>query len=202
MAQIEFEQSLKSDFEIREEKDKLIAELQKKGKADIDLEASQLTAQDYKDLWKDELSKCKLSSRITEADKKNDRKSVNRELEKPLILVIEQKLGNGKYFVLPQGQRQDGETMRQCAERILREQCGDQLNVQFYGNAPCGFYKYKYPVSQRKDAVGVKLFFFRTAYRSGTIDAKQTPKYEWLTCADLETKFKRPYFDSISQFMI
>jgi large subunit ribosomal protein L46 len=35
--------------------------------------------------------------------------------------------------------------MRQAAERVLNIKCGDAVKAKFLGNAPCGFYQYKFP---------------------------------------------------------
>lgn len=201
MKQIEFERSYKSDFEIRDEKDKLIAQLTQKGNYDDVESALQQTAQDLKDAWRDEFQKCQLNSRTTEADRKNDVKSTNRKLEETLILLVEQKLGNQKHMLLPQGKRQNGETMRQTAERVLKENCGDNIEVMFYGNAPCGFYKWKYPSDQRGECVGAKVFFYRSAYKKGQINEKQS-KFEWLDKEELQGKLKTQYAASVSQFVL
>lgn len=203
MKLIEFENSLKSDHEIRKEKEKRQLELLKKGDIEVDLdsESSKQTAQDLEDACVDELHKFEFAPRTTEADKKNDIKSMERKLDDKLILLIEQKLGSKKYFLLPQGKHQDGETMRQTAERVLKESCGSDMKVLFYGNAPCGFYKYKYPADQRKDAVGAKVFFYRTALQSGSITDKKV-NFEWLNAEEMRKKVKEPYFDSVSQFLI
>lgn len=37
----------------------------------------------------------------------------------------------------------------------MKNHCGDSVVAQIYGNAPCGFYKYKYPTEVRKQK-GVK----------------------------------------------
>lgn len=201
MKQIEFEQSYKSDFEVRDEKDKLITQLTQKGNYD-DVESTlQQTAQDLKDVWRDEFQKFQLNSRVTEADRKNDVKSTDRKLEDTLILLVEQKLGNQTHMLLPQGKRLDGETMRQTAERVLKENCGDEIEVMFYGNAPCGFYKWKYPADQRGETVGAKLFFYRSAYKKGRVNEKQS-KFEWLDKQELQGKLQKQYAESVSQFVL
>lgn len=200
--QIEFEKSYKSDFEIRDENDKLLKQLtHQKGNFDEIDAALQQTAQDMKDAWKDELHTFQLSSRITEADRKSDVKSTNRKLEETLILLVEQMVGDKKLMLLPQGKRRDGETMRQTAERVLKENCGDGIEVLFYGNAPCGFYKWKYPNNQRKETVGAKVFFFRSVYKKGRVSDKQ-PNYEWLDKDEFNEKLKNQYADSVSQFLL
>jgi len=201
--QIELENSLRSDHEIRHQKDIAQAELIKKGEIDFDIDmdtTSKATAQDMEDAYNDELNKFQFEPRISEADKTNDIKSLNRKLEDILVLLVEQKLGDKKYLLLPQGKREDGETMRQTAERVLKATCGENMNVLFYGNAPCGFYKYKYPANKRTDAVGAKVFFYRSVHNSGQVDAKSS-EYEWLNKAELKQKLQDPYYQSVSQFL-
>jgi len=179
--QIEYEKSCLSDFEIRHIRDVKVAEKIKKadGKFDVDAVASQ-TAQDNADAWKKELAKFQFAPRTTAADQNNDVKSVNRKLDDTLVLLTEQQIGNRKIFVLPQGKRNDGETLRQTAERVLHAACGNSLNVQFWGNAPCAFYKYKYPSGPNDlNAIGAKIFFFRAIYSSGGVDQKLS-NFEWL----------------------
>ncbi|XP_055689810.1 39S ribosomal protein L46, mitochondrial [Lutzomyia longipalpis] len=205
---VEFEQSLLSDHERRHEKDILLAESIKKGlEVDLDDVASKQTAEDFEDACDEELEAFKLASRQTEADRKKDFTSVQRKLEDTLFLLVEQTVGNKKIFLLPQGVRQEGETMRQTADRVLREICGEKLNVQVYGNAPVGFYKYKYPQSQRKEAVGAKVFFFRAAHLAGNPgkvekSEKGTGKFLWHTKEEIEGKLPPEYMRSVQQFLL
>lgn len=201
---LEFENSYKSEFEVQAEKDLKIAELIKSGKIEVDLDAvAKQTSQDLKDMWKDERSKFQMASRITEADKKNDTTSTNRKLEDPLTLLIEQSIGDKKIALLPQGRLQDGENLRQAAERIIKERCGDSVQTQIYGNAPCGFYKYKYPKSVRKDTIGAKVFFYRAVLKAGQVD-KKLGKFEWLDKDELLAKIDKydEYKKSLKQFII
>lgn len=201
--QIEFENSLKSKHEIRKEMEKRQAELLKAGKIDLDSEALKQTAQDLEDAYNDEFSKFKPAPRVTEADKKNDLKSLNRKLEETLVLLTEQKLGDKSHLLLPQGKHSAGESLRQTAERVLKENTGDDLKVTFYGNAPVGFYKYKYPSATRQEAVGAKVFFFRCALHPGSqnVTDKKT-KFQWLDQSELEKTLKEPYYHSVSQFLL
>lgn len=204
LSQIEFENSLKCDHEIRKEKDKLQQQLIKAGKLEIELDSdarSLQTAQDYEDLNQEELAKFQFASRETEADKKNDVQSVERKLDDTLMLVCAQNIGNANVFLLPQAQRNEGESLRQTAERIVKEKFGSELKVLFYGHAPCGFYKYKYKSSEKKDAVGVKTFFYRATYSSGEVKDKNV-KFEWLNEEELKKKVRESYYHSVSQFLI
>lgn len=196
---LEIEKSMKSDHEIRHENDKVQAELLKKESADIDLEAvSKITAQDFEDASNEELAQFKFASIETDADRKNDKTSVERYLQRHLVLVTPITLGSDVKTLLPQGLWKEGETLRQTAERIVQEQCGLDLNVQFLSNAPCGFYKYKYP-SEINGKVGAKVFFYYANYKSGSLTKS---KSTWLTRNELKDILPDRYNKSVSEFLI
>lgn len=205
LSQIEFENSLKSNHEIRHELEVVQADLLKRGEIDMDLDSdsAKQTAQDFEDACNDELEKFQLAPRKTAADSKNDIKSLNRKLDETLILIAKQLLGKDQVTCLPQGKWVEGETLRQTAERTLKEIAGNEIRVQFYGNAPCGFYKYKYPKDEKKGSVGAKVFFFRAVVRNENkknLDEKLS--FEWRTKEELRKVLKDPYYKSISQFMM
>ncbi|KFB53309.1 hypothetical protein ZHAS_00021616 [Anopheles sinensis] len=201
--QIELEKSLKSNHELRKETEKRQLELLKAGKIDLDSEALKQTAQDLEDAYNDELAKFNPAPRTTEADKKNNIRSLDRKLEETLVLLVEQKLGNKSHFLLPQGRHKAGESMRQTAERTLKEQCGDALQVTFYGNAPVGFYKYKYPASSRTETVGAKVFFFRSVLKQGSGNiADSKLKYQWMSQKELQQQLQQAYYQSVAQFLL
>lgn len=202
LADIEFENSMKSDHEVRHERDLLMAEKLKKGDVELDLDESvKQTAQDMKDAYTEELKKFEFASRITDADRKGDTKSLDRKLDQALILLVEQQIGSRKHLLLPQGLRNEGETLRDTAERVLKEKCGESLVAQVYGNSPVGFYKYKYPSEQRKTAVGAKVFFYRAVLKNQPL----TPlplSFEWLTKSEVAEKLPVDYLKSVQQFVL
>ncbi|CAG4974328.1 unnamed protein product [Parnassius apollo] len=201
---MEVEKSLKSDHEIRQENDKIQAELLKNEAHDVDLDAvSKITAQDFEDAASEELAQFKFASIETEADKKGDKTTSDRCLQRHLVLVTPVKLGNDIKTILPQGRWKDGETLRQTAERVLKEYCGSNLNVQFLSNAPCGFYKYKYPVELQSDGkVGAKVFFYYANYKSGVVESKDKAKCSWLTRNELTEILPTKYNKSVQEFLI
>lgn len=206
LQEIEFEKSLKSDHELRHDKDVHRMEKLKSGTiTDFDdTEVSNQTAQDYLDKNKEELSTFKFASRITEADKNKDTKSLNRKLEENLVLVIKEKLGNEDFWILPQGLWNNGETLKETAERFLKESCGNNINVKFYGNAPCGFYKYKYPKKKREqfNIEGAKVFFFKATLLDGNLEKTNTwADYKWATVKELNNMFIEPYNKSVKIFL-
>ncbi|XP_052756161.1 39S ribosomal protein L46, mitochondrial [Galleria mellonella] len=197
---LETEKSLKSDHELRHENDKIQAELLKNESADVDLDTiSKITAQDFEDAANEELAKFKFAAIETEADKKGDKHTPDRCLQRHLVLVTDVQLGKEKKKLLPQGLWKEGETLRQTAERILLEQCGPELKVQFLSNAPCGFYKYKYP-SEINGKVGSKVFFYYAYYKSGNV--KNAVKANWLTRNELTDVLPDRYRKSVHEFLI
>ena len=45
----------------------------------------------------------------------------------------------------------------QTAERVLQEKCGSEIKARFLGNAPVGFYKYKFASPGEDNTVGAKV---------------------------------------------
>ncbi|GAB0089870.1 39S ribosomal protein L46, mitochondrial [Sergentomyia squamirostris] len=203
---IEFEQSRLSDHERRHQKDLLLAErLKKGGDMDEDDALSKQTAEDFEDACTEELATFKLAERSTEADIKKDLTSPERKLDDTLFLLVEQHVGEKKILLLPQGVREESETMRETANRVIREVCGEKLQVQVYGNAPVGFYKFKYPMKRRKDTVGAKVFFFRAVRIEGNVEkvAKgESRKFLWPNKEELEGKLPAEYYKSVQQFIM
>ncbi len=76
-----------------------------------------------------------------------------------LVLLVKCKVGDKSMWMMPQGARQEGETMRQTAERVLASQCGPQsmrdMRAHFFGNAPSACFKYSYPLDKQREH-GVK----------------------------------------------
>jgi large subunit ribosomal protein L46 len=209
LADIELENSHKSDHEVRYEEDILRTELLKKKSVDLDMDQTlQQTAQDFEDAAADEYNNFQFESRITEADKTNDLQSIERKLDRHLLLLVQQKHWDQKVWAMPQGMRMDGETMLQTAERVLKEICGADLTVLFYGNAPCGVYKYKYPkrfiISNEQSAVGAKVFFFKAQYIEGRLDynKQKLKEFKWLNREELRSCLSQEYYRNISQFLI
>ncbi|XP_075235110.1 mitochondrial ribosomal protein L46 [Lycorma delicatula] len=209
LRKIELENSSKSNHEYQIVMDKLKLEELKKGKSKINLDnIPEKTAQDFEDASLKELSNFGFADRETEGDRTKDIKSAERCLDRSLLLLVKEKIGNKQYWILPHGIRQDGETLRQTAERILVEKCGPELKASFFGNAPVGFYKYKYPTTSRTEAensaVGAKIFFFKAQLKEGnvTLDSKLITDYQWATKSELRVHLVPNYYKSISMFLI
>ncbi|CAL4110464.1 unnamed protein product [Meganyctiphanes norvegica] len=208
LSAIEQENSYKSQHEIRHEEDLIRAELLKIGDTDdVDLdEVTKQTAVEFVDAANDELKRFSFTSSTTDVDVSGDLSSLNRALERSLCLVVKQKLGEDHRWVLPQGAWNPGETLRQTCERVVKESCGSNMRIRILSNAPCGFYKYKYPKQIRQEGYcGAKVFFYR-----GQIVNKDTElnyssditDHAWLTQDELDSRLQKSYAESVAQFLI
>jgi len=196
--------SLKSDHELWQEKDKNLAKNKKKSEdTDPDL-ASRQTSQDYEDACNEELAKFTFSPRTTVADTANDLKSTNRKLDKHLVFVVQKEMEGKTIWTLPQSSWENGETLRQTAERALKTHI-DSSNVKFLGNAPWGVHTIKYPASQRAKlgTLGTKIFFYKAQLlnKNGGIPSS-TCEYNWLGREELSSCLEPGFHHSVSQFII
>ncbi|NWU81330.1 RM46 protein, partial [Onychorhynchus coronatus] len=205
MEQIELEKSCYSDHEIRklEEEERL---QRRKESLDDDERTGKtvIMAQDLEDKWEQKFLQFKTAPRITDADKKNIRTSLNRKLDSNLMLLVKQKVGNQELWLLPQVEWQPGETLRSTAERAMAMFLGDHIQAKILGNAPYGIYKYKFPRAIRtEDNVGAKVFFFKAFLQSS--DFTQTePKadYLWVTKNELGDYLKPEYLKKVNRFLL
>ncbi|XP_029430158.1 39S ribosomal protein L46, mitochondrial [Rhinatrema bivittatum] len=207
LGQMELEKSLYSDHEVRLKEDK--AWLQRKQSENYDSDEEDgaqdiVMAEDLEDIWEQKFKLFQTAPRITDADKKNDRTSLSRKLDSNLVLLVKEKIGNEEVWLLPQVDWQSGETMRQTAERALFALSGDHMQAKILGNAPCGFYKYKFPKAVRtEDSVGAKVFFFKAFLQSGDLSrAKRKGEHVWVSKDELVDYLKPAYLTQVNQFLM
>uniref|UniRef100_A0A1B6KQT0 Large ribosomal subunit protein mL46 n=1 Tax=Graphocephala atropunctata TaxID=36148 RepID=A0A1B6KQT0_9HEMI len=203
VSDVEYENSYKSDHEMRKIKDQLFAEQLTKEENLYDSDKINLqTAQEFEDNCNEEFKKFSLARRVTQEDIKTDVTSTNRKLSESLLLVIKQNVGKKSTWILPQGARQEGETMRQTAERVLSENCGSSLHTKFLGNAPVGFYKFRYPKSANlTPSVGMKIFFFKAQLLKGNVTSTVCPDFQWLSQNELSI-LPKSYLKSVKMFLM
>ncbi|KAJ1179916.1 hypothetical protein NDU88_005147 [Pleurodeles waltl] len=209
MQQMELEKSLYSDHEIRlmEDEERLRRKMSDDYDSDFDDDDGGkeiVMTQDLEDKWEQKMKQFRLAPRVTEADAKNDKTSLNRKLDTNLILLVKERLGSEDSWLLPQTHWQQGETMRQTAERALFTVSGGNLQVRFLGNAPCGFYKYRFPKTSRtEDNIGAKVFFFKACLQNG--DLATTMKKEnfvWVSKSELQDYLNPAYLSEVSKFIL
>jgi len=126
--------------------------------------------------------------RITEADKANDRKSLQRALDNKLYLLL-----YGKTFGAPDGKPvwhfpekvyENEDTLRLCAESALKSVLGELDNTYFVGNAPMA-----HMVAEQTGDSSVlpfKRFFFKSQVIGTTkLDIGKCEDHVWVTKDEL-----------------
>ncbi|XP_054433533.1 large ribosomal subunit protein mL46 [Pteronotus mesoamericanus] len=205
LRQIEIERSLYSDHELR-----ALDEAQRlaKRKADVydeeDREQDILLVQDLEDMWEQKFLQFKPGARTTEADKKNDRTSLHRKLDRNLVLLVKEKLGDQEFWMLPQAEWQPGETLRGTAERTLATLPENNMEAKFLGNAPCGHYKFKFPQAVRTESsLGAKVFFFKALLLTGDFSqAGKKAHHVWVSKDELGDYLKPKYLAQVRRFLL
>ncbi|GMY19095.1 39S ribosomal protein L46, mitochondrial [Fagus crenata] len=123
--------------------------------------------------------------RITEADKNNDTKSLQRALDRRLYLIL-----YGKAYGAPSGKPvwhfpekvyQTEETLRKCAESALESVIGDLSHTYFVGNAPMG-HMVMQPTENESDVPSFKRFFFKSqVIATNKFKIEKCEDFVWVT---------------------
>jgi large subunit ribosomal protein L46 len=134
----------------------------------------------------------KPASRITEADTKNDRHSLERHLPNSMYLIVKRNRADNAWQ-FPQGKVLDTEkSMREVAERVL-DRAGGKFRRWFISNAPIGYYCYEYPeeIQKARNQYGAKVFFYRAQLIAGSIklETKLYKDYAWVTRDEVSEYF-------------
>lgn len=207
MQEMEFEKSLLSDHELRLLED--AERLSRKQADDYDSDEEDgnkdqeiVLAQDLEDSWEQRMKKFQPAERVR-ADVDKDLTSLERCLDDSLLLLAEQQVGAEKMWLLPQTQWQQGETLRQTAERALASLPAAAFKATFLGNAPCGVYKYKLPKAARTEStVGRKVFFFKAVLSDDSPPAAPNPSLLWVKKNELQRYLKPAYMMKVERFII
>ncbi|CAG2107365.1 unnamed protein product [Medioppia subpectinata] len=209
---VETNRSLYCDHEMRHFEDVRRAQRMAAGdkvdEKDLDA-ASKQTAQDFEEYYNHLLTQFSKSPRITQSDVTNDRKSLDRCLDRHLMLVCRQRLGDTvEEWLLPQATNSGAEeTMRQTAERALQQFCSSpELEVQFLGNVPSAVYSYRYPsaVTEKIGTKGAKIFTFKALCKTGVFvpNKDKCLDYEWLNRTELAARLPQTYWQTISKSLL
>ncbi|CAI2350156.1 unnamed protein product [Caenorhabditis sp. 36 PRJEB53466] len=173
----EQEKSLMCNYELKTKQDqKMLArreQLLSEGKelSELDEEIG-VTNAVREDEWKRKAAELEQKYKFSSNSTTSDPKSAERLLDRKIVLIVKQKLGEKKYaspWILPQMKHRQGETLRQTAERCIGEISAGNLGASISGNAPFAVFTHKYPspIAQKTGASGAKIFFY-TANLSST----------------------------------
>uniref|UniRef100_A0A3P9I8D5 Large ribosomal subunit protein mL46 n=1 Tax=Oryzias latipes TaxID=8090 RepID=A0A3P9I8D5_ORYLA len=207
LLQIELEKSLLSDHELRLLDDADQIRRKQTDDYDSDEEGGRgdqeiMLGQDLEDTWEQKLKTFQPAPRVQpEVDK--DLTSAKRCLADSLVLLAEQRVGGEKLWLLPQAQWQEGETLRQTAERALASLPAAGFKATFLGNAPCGVYKYKLPKAVRTESsTGRKVFFFKAIVADDGQPKAPAGPFLWLKKSELQQYLKPAYRMKVERFIL
>lgn len=133
--------------------------------------------------------------RITEADKSDDRKSLQRALDRRLYLIVQgYPLGRSKekpIWHFPERIYKNEQTMRLCAESVFVPTAAKEDDVYFVGNAPCGHFCESHLDPKSKTPTTFKRFFFRSQLLGKVrYKAWNHKDYAWVTKEELLEYFE------------
>ncbi|KAF3915398.1 hypothetical protein AA313_de0208137 [Arthrobotrys entomopaga] len=147
--------------------------------------------------------------RETEADLKNDVKSLNRKLSRTLYLLVKRGDREENSWKFPQANIIGRENLRQCAEGILTKSCGPNMNYWMVGNAPIGHYAYDFAEVRKgedHEYIGKKVFFMKARIFAGRPNlmgnkAKITD-FQWLAKEEIEAVVEPDYWKAIKRILV
>ncbi|KAF8477430.1 39S mitochondrial ribosomal protein L46-domain-containing protein [Kalaharituber pfeilii] len=147
-------------------------------------------------------------SRITEADLKNDTKSLDRKQSRTLYLLVRRNRESNAWK-FPQVDLVGRENLKEAAMRGLVECCGVNMNTWFVGNVPIGHYIYKYPEGYRDsegDYLGKKVFFMKARMLAGQANLEKNIRgivdFQWLTKEEIHEVAGKKYFTAVRHMLV
>ncbi|KAJ1908130.1 hypothetical protein IWQ60_011735 [Tieghemiomyces parasiticus] len=141
---------------------------------------------------------------VTEADQKQDVKSLDRALAESLYLLVK-KPRTEHAWQFPQGGMVPDEKLHQTARRELGEECGQDMDVWFVGRGPVGHYTYPYPKEHAKkiEAEMAKVFFLRAYIFAGQVkvNKKEVTDFAWLKKDEIPNYVSREYWAAVKDLL-
>ncbi|SPO31232.1 related to MRPL17 - mitochondrial ribosomal protein, large subunit [Ustilago trichophora] len=123
--------------------------------------------------------------RTTEADAKNDVRSLERKLDRTLYLVVKQKSGKGAAtwrFPAKALSNTKRENLHDVAPASVTENLGNKLDIWMVSNLPVGLYK-------SANSAAEKTYFLRGHVLAGNAELAnkgEVEEFQWLTKEEIE----------------
>ncbi|OMJ09248.1 54S ribosomal protein L17, mitochondrial [Smittium culicis] len=148
----------------------------------------------------------KLEARITEADKKNDVRSLERKLDQSLYFLVKYKQSSGVpqagEWVFPHSALAQNEVLFKGAVRTISEVCGNNIDSWVVGRGPIGHYIHN---SSADSAPKNKTFFLKAHILAGSVESASADKlvddYTWATKDEIEKLVKPEYWQEVSNMI-
>ncbi|TLD21031.1 Ribosomal protein L46 [Venturia nashicola] len=146
--------------------------------------------------------------RVTEADRKNDQRSLNRSLQRTLYLLVQNERG---HWTFPTDTIIGRESLYQAAERILVQSGGLNMNTWIVGNSPVGFSQFNFH-KQKATAnekgvteLGEKTFFMKGRIMAGQANIEKNSlglkDFKWLAKDEIEKTVLDRYWAGVKNLL-
>ncbi|KAF2819336.1 hypothetical protein CC86DRAFT_362795 [Ophiobolus disseminans] len=147
----------------------------------------------------------KPTPRRTEADEKNDTKSLNRALQRTLYLLVKNKDGLWQF---PED-RLNEENLHGAASRILSQSGGPNMNTWLVGHIPIGQHQHNHTDTTKLPSGltehGVKTFFLKARIMAGQVNLKESKlgfqDFKWLAKDELKKEVDGSYWTSVKNML-
>lgn len=141
-------------------------------------------------------------SRTTEADRKNDQKSLDRKLDRTLYLLLKKPRAEHAWQ-FPQGLTGAGEVLHESTSRVLATLAGKDMNTWTVGRVPIGVMSYAFAKPDMGHN-GNKVYFLKSRIFAGQCKPQKGANIEdfgWFTREEVEEKVDPAYWKSISSML-
>ncbi|BFZ53411.1 hypothetical protein PYCC9005_000434 [Savitreella phatthalungensis] len=147
--------------------------------------------------------------RTTEADRANDRTSLDRQLHRTLYMLVDRAADGREVreeesgWRFPQTHLGVGETLHGGAERAVGMTCGKDLKYWMVARHPVGHHAYEY-ATPRADHPGAKVFWLKARALAGKpVPAKQAGvnAVAWLTREEIQQTVSEEYWAAIEELL-
>ncbi|GJQ11793.1 hypothetical protein GpartN1_g3584.t1 [Galdieria partita] len=137
----------------------------------------------------------------TDADRSNNSKTLNRRLTDSVYFVVKRE---NRVWQFPQGEAEDGMTLRQTAEEALKKFVGDRLHLHFVSNIPACHIEREFSpqVKQQRNWDGAKIFFYRALVVEGNLE--EIPfdhDFAWLSSSEMSQVLPSVYYNAVKNIL-
>ncbi|KAG0379287.1 54S ribosomal protein L17 mitochondrial [Mortierella sp. AD032] len=152
-------------------------------------------------------AKIQFNDRITDADRTNDVRSLERALARTLYLIVK-KPREQHAWQFPQGGVRVCENLQEATGRELSEECGSNMDLWFVGRVPIGHYQYNFPKdfvakSSNPTVKGAKVFFMKAHIFAGQVevDNKEIMDFAWVTKQEMKDYVTPEYYEAVQDML-
>ncbi|KAH9951505.1 60S ribosomal protein L17 [Amylocystis lapponica] len=141
--------------------------------------------------------------RIHEADEKGDARSLDRQGERNLYLLVNGKdhAGNAVWR-FPQGGLTQDELLHEAAERDLIAECGSNMDTWIVSRKPVGVYEMPQPSTPNVLPAQTYVFFYKAHVLAGQVRPDgNILDFAWLTKEEIEPRVDKGYWTGVKDML-